>query len=254
MYWERDGEGGWVRTAMGETTEVDPAHPVVHVDWHQADAFARWAGGRLPTELEWEAAAAGADRERANLDLLAFGTAPAGAYGDAPSECGAVQMLGDVWEWTSSDFAAYPGFEAVPVSRVLGGLLRRRVQGASRRRLGDPARCHPHQLPQLGPAAAATDLFRPALRKERSMSVASPVDRGSPAGGRPAGLISPPTCAWASRVRSRSCRRSTSTTSADRACSSRSRRCPSTTRRAASARSSTATAPRSSPRRPSATR
>src|SRR5688500_15293623 len=114
MYWEPDGEGGWVRTAMGERAEPDPRHPVVHVDWHQADAYARWSGGRLPTELEWEAAAAGATRERANLDLLAFGTAPAGAYGDAASDCGAVQMLGDVWEWTSSDFNGYPGFEAFP--------------------------------------------------------------------------------------------------------------------------------------------
>jgi gamma-glutamyl hercynylcysteine S-oxide synthase len=114
MYWERDGEGGWVRTAMGRTEPVDPALPVVHVSWHEADAFARWAGKRLPSELEWEAAAAGADPERANLDQLSFGPAPAGAYGDAASDCGAVQMLGDVWEWTSSDFTAYPGFEAFP--------------------------------------------------------------------------------------------------------------------------------------------
>jgi iron(II)-dependent oxidoreductase len=114
MYWERDGGGGWVRTAMGTTEPVAPDHPVIHASWHQADAFARWAGKRLPTEQEWEAAAAGADRERANLDQLGFGTAPAGAYADAASECGAVQMLGDVWEWTSSDFEAYPGFEPFP--------------------------------------------------------------------------------------------------------------------------------------------
>jgi len=114
MYWERDGEGSWVRTAMGRSEEVDPRVPAIHVSWHEADAFARWAGKRLPTEVEWEAAARGANRERANLDQLSFGCARAGAYADAPADCGAVQMLGDVWEWTSSDFTAYAGYEAFP--------------------------------------------------------------------------------------------------------------------------------------------
>jgi iron(II)-dependent oxidoreductase len=114
MYWRPDGAGGWLNSAMGRSDPVDPALPVIHVCWHEADAFARWAGKRLPSELEWEAACAGSDRERANLDLLAFGCAPAGAYGDGASDCGAVQMLGDVWEWTASDFTAYPGFQAFP--------------------------------------------------------------------------------------------------------------------------------------------
>jgi iron(II)-dependent oxidoreductase len=114
MYWEGDGTGGWVRTAMGRHEPVDPREPVVHISWREADAFARWVGKRLPTEFEWEAAAAGADPERANLDQLAFGCAPAGSYADAPSDCGAIQMFGDVWEWTASEFRPYPGFQAFP--------------------------------------------------------------------------------------------------------------------------------------------
>jgi iron(II)-dependent oxidoreductase len=83
MYWERDGEG-WARTAMGVTAPIDPQRPVVHVSWEEADAFARWAGKRLPTEFEWEAA--------------------------SPQ----LEGTGGAWEWTSSDFLAYPGFEAFP--------------------------------------------------------------------------------------------------------------------------------------------
>jgi iron(II)-dependent oxidoreductase len=83
LYWERD-DGGWVLTTMAGRDPVIPAHPVLHVCWHEADAFARWAGKRLPSEQEWEAASA---------DL---------------------QAVGQAWEWTSSDFLPYPGFEAFP--------------------------------------------------------------------------------------------------------------------------------------------
>ena len=84
LYWEGDAEAGWVSVARGRREPVDSAQPVIHVSWHEADAFARWAGKRLPTEQEWEAACA-------NLDAV-----------------------GQAWEWTSSDFLAYPGFEAFP--------------------------------------------------------------------------------------------------------------------------------------------
>ena len=134
MYWEAGPHGGWSRTAMGRVEPLDFEQPVVHVSWHEADAFARWAGKRLPTEQEWEVAAEGADRDRANLDQLAFGCARAGAYGDAPSNCGAVQMLGDVWEWTSSDFDAYPGFQAFPYreySEVFFGDVHKVLRGGS---------------------------------------------------------------------------------------------------------------------------
>lgn len=83
LYWERDGDA-WVRTAMGCREPVVPDEPVVHVSWQEADAFARWAGKRLPTEREWEVAAPG------------------------------LQGVGRAWEWTSSDFLAHPGFEAFP--------------------------------------------------------------------------------------------------------------------------------------------
>jgi gamma-glutamyl hercynylcysteine S-oxide synthase len=114
LYWESDGSGGWLRAAMGRSEPLDPTHPVVHVSWSNAEAFARWVGKRLPTEQEWEAACAGASAERANLDQLAFGTSPAGAYADGAAGCGAVQMLGDVWEWTASDFHPYRGFQPFP--------------------------------------------------------------------------------------------------------------------------------------------
>jgi iron(II)-dependent oxidoreductase len=116
LYWEPDGEGGWLHTAFGRRRPVDPRRPVVHVSCGQAADFARWSGRRLPTEFEWEAAASGADPAHANLDQLAYGCAPTGGYAEGASACGARQMLGDVWEWTASAFEAYPGFRAFPYS------------------------------------------------------------------------------------------------------------------------------------------
>ena len=128
-FWTREGDA-WVTRTMDATRPVDPARPVCHVCYYEAEAFAKWDGKRLPTEFEWEAAASWdpstasahnfpwgdspADRESANIDQLAFDTAPIGTYDRNVSPIGCYGMIGDVWEWTSSDFNGYPGFQSFP--------------------------------------------------------------------------------------------------------------------------------------------
>ena len=116
------GSTGWRRWTMDGWQPLDPDEPVVHVSWFEADALARAHGARLPTEFEWEKAATW-DQETGeartevclgNLDQGLLGPAPAGAYPDGASPCGALGMLGDVWEWTASDFRGYDGFVAHP--------------------------------------------------------------------------------------------------------------------------------------------
>jgi iron(II)-dependent oxidoreductase len=128
-YWEWN-EDEWITRMMDRVAAINPHHPVCHVCFHEAEAFARWADKRLPTEFEWEIAAswdpatetataypwgnAAPDPLRANVDQLTFGTSPVGAYQTNISPLGCYGMIGDVWEWTSSDFAGYPGFSAFP--------------------------------------------------------------------------------------------------------------------------------------------
>jgi iron(II)-dependent oxidoreductase len=126
LYWTADG----AERRFERVEAIDPALPVMHVSWFEADAFARWRGARLPTEHEWEKAAAwdpdrcrplrfpwgdeAAAPERANLDQTGFGPAPAGAHPDGASPCGVLGLVGDAWEWTASRFDGYPGFAAFP--------------------------------------------------------------------------------------------------------------------------------------------
>ncbi|MCW2547682.1 MAG: egtB [Mycobacterium sp.] len=110
LFWSPDGAGGYTRRRFGVTESVPPDEPVQHVDYYEAQAYARWAGARLPSELEWEKAAAGT-RRPANLGGDALRPAPVGAYPDGASDYGVEQLLGDVWEWTSSPLVPWPGFQ-----------------------------------------------------------------------------------------------------------------------------------------------
>jgi iron(II)-dependent oxidoreductase len=128
--WTRRVGGGWLIRRFGHVLELDPREPVQHVSFHEAEAFARFAGGRLPTEAEWEKAASwgpGAAGPRlypwgseppspalANVGHHRWGPAPVGAFPGGASAYGVEQMLGDVYEWTSSPFRGYPGFTSYP--------------------------------------------------------------------------------------------------------------------------------------------
>jgi ergothioneine biosynthesis protein EgtB len=113
LYWRRQDET-WLRFGLDGLQPVMLAEPVCHISYFEADAFARWAGARLPTEAEWEAAAAGLDTQEGNLLDQAGAVRPL----PAPDVPGLKQMFGDVWEWTSSPFTAYPGYK--PVEGTVG--------------------------------------------------------------------------------------------------------------------------------------
>ncbi len=154
------GLSAWRRRSGVGEFDLSPLKPVMHVCYWEAEAFARFAGARLPSEIEWEKAAAwepdrGTSRSfpwgeeeptaaRANLDQLRFGPAPVGAYAEGRSAVGCWGMLGDTWEWTRSSFRPYEGFRAFPYSEysdVFFGNEYRVLKGGSWATRPTVARC-----------------------------------------------------------------------------------------------------------------
>jgi iron(II)-dependent oxidoreductase len=128
VYWRKEA-ASWFERRFDDVVPLAPRLPVVHVNYFEADAYCRWAGRRLPTEAEWECAAACAPGEkkrrypwgdaapepqRANLYGVAHGRVDVAALPDGDSASGCRQMIGNVWEWTSDAFLPYPGFVADP--------------------------------------------------------------------------------------------------------------------------------------------
>lgn len=136
VYWEQQSGGRWLQRVFDTHMPLRDHLPIIHVNWYEVEAYCRWAGRRLPTEVEWEIAASaeptadgheitGRKRrfpwgdepptpDRANLDWHAMGCIEVGALPSGDSAFGCRQMIGNVWEWTSTEFQPFPGFVIDP--------------------------------------------------------------------------------------------------------------------------------------------
>jgi ergothioneine biosynthesis protein EgtB len=113
LYWERAGAGplAWRTFTLYGMADIEPNTPVCHLSFFEADAYARWAGARLPTEFEWELAAA---QQKVAGNFVESGALHPLPAADGPLTPAPAQMFGDVWEWTRSDYGPYPGFRTAP--------------------------------------------------------------------------------------------------------------------------------------------
>jgi iron(II)-dependent oxidoreductase len=136
VYWEPDSNGNWLYRRFDQWFPLQPYHPIIHVNWFEANAYCKWATRRLPTESEWEVAASSDDRilvnglpnskslfpwgnapfskERANLNSLGLGTKDVRDFPSSDSVFGCRQMIGNIWEWTADAFWPFPGFVLDP--------------------------------------------------------------------------------------------------------------------------------------------
>lgn len=130
LYWRRERGGAWSVRRMFDEGELEPGHPLTGVSWFEAEAYARFVGKRLPTEIEWEKAASwdgSENRKRrfawgdaepspllCNFGRRFWGTTPVGSFPSGASFYGCLDMTGNVWEWTSDAFKGFEGFEAFP--------------------------------------------------------------------------------------------------------------------------------------------